>query len=109
MNFRNSNPATAFASKHAVMFDQPFGDVGLAHGSSYNTTTMPRRDQIHCAGCGNVGDDRPGFLSQTNISGDGERHLFREWLAKVADDSQALAIGVMGETDGGAASLNNRT
>src|SRR6185503_12401565 len=32
-----------------------------------------------------------------------------EWLAKVADYSQALAIGIMGEADGGAASLHDRT
>ena len=51
----------------------------------------------------------PALPPQTNVGGDGERHLFRKWLAQVGDDSQAFAIGVMGESHSGAAGLNNRT
>src|SRR5689334_19571586 len=70
----------------------------MAGGDDVNRTR--RRD---------VRDDRADFLSQTNLGRDRKRHLFRKWLAKIADDSKALAIGVMREADGGAARLNHRT
>src|SRR5215217_7570525 len=109
MNFRNSDPATALTTKHAVMLDQTLGDVSLAHRRAHHASTMTRRDDVNRTRRRNIRDNHAGFLSQTNLSGNGERHLFGERLAKVADDSQALAIGVMSETDGGAASLHYRT
>src|SRR6185369_2637326 len=109
MNFGNSDPATSLTTNHAVVLDQTLRDVSLAHRRTYNASTMTRGDNINRTRRRNIRDNHAGFPSQTNLSSDGERHLLGERLAQVADDSQALAIGVMGETDGGAASLHNRT
>src|SRR6185503_12505772 len=109
MNFGNSDPAAAFTAKHAVGLDQSLGDISLAHRRAHDFSAVTRGDDVDRTGRRDVCNNSPGFLSQTNISGDSERHLLGKWLAKVADNSQALAIGVMGEADGGAASLHNCT
>src|ERR1041384_991735 len=83
MNFGNSDATAAFATKHSVVFDQTFGDISLSDRNTDNAAPMTRRDDVDRAGRRNVCDDRARFPAQTNISGDGERHLFREWLAKV--------------------------
>src|SRR5262245_20435778 len=58
MNFRHRNTAAAFAAKHAVVFDQSFGDICLAHGDTNNAATMTRSYDIDCTRSGNVCDDR---------------------------------------------------
>ena len=74
-----------------------------------HTATVASSDDVNGIRSRNICNYCTSLLPQTNISSDGKGHFFGEWIAKVADDSQALAIGVMGEADGSAAGLHYRT
>ena len=106
MNLRHRNAAAAFTTKHAVVFDQTFGDVSLAHRRTHHAATITRGDDVNRVRSRNVCHDFARLFPETNFGSDGECHLFRERLAKIGDDPEALAICVMSETDRGSARLS---
>src|SRR5262245_52694540 len=108
MNFRHRDPATALTTKHTLVLNQTFGDISLAHRHTHHTSPMSRRNDVNCTGRRNICNNNARLLPQTNLSSNRERHLLGERLAQLADNSQALAIGVVGEADGSAASLHYR-
>src|SRR5215213_10498614 len=109
VNFGNSDSAAALASKHAAVFDQTFRDVRLAHRSTDNISTMPRRDDVYRTRGRNVCDYDTLLIPQTNVGDDGQRHLLREWLAAIGDDSESLTVGIVRETNGCVSCFYHRT